>query len=170
MPSRSKSKGSGYEREVAKFLSELYNEPFVRVPNSGAFIGGINSVRKQFLNENQTRGFKGDIIPPDSWLKFNCECKNYADFPFHQLFKGNIRQLDSWIDQCLTVADPGDFNIVFMKFNHKGTFVAFQQVWQNQFQLTNYLIYNSQHHGIWIVTDLGNFFTTNSQTLKRICS
>ena len=34
MPSKSKAKGSSYERELAKFLSEKYNGSFVRVPNS----------------------------------------------------------------------------------------------------------------------------------------
>ena len=26
--------------------------------------------------------FKGDIIPPDNWRYFNCECKFYKDFKF----------------------------------------------------------------------------------------
>ena len=30
MPSPQKNKGSGYEREVAKFLSDLYGESFIR--------------------------------------------------------------------------------------------------------------------------------------------
>ena len=56
---------------------------FVRVPNSGAYIGGSNFHRATNLSEGQVRGFKGDIIPPDNWKYFNCECKSYADFPFH---------------------------------------------------------------------------------------
>jgi|694.fasta_scaffold114528_1 hypothetical protein len=168
MPSKSKNKGSGYEREVAKFLSELYQESFIRVPHSGAFIGGRNQIRRQFLDENQTKSFKGDIVPPDDWNKFNCECKNYQDFPFHQLLKGNIRHLDSWIEQCLTVADPGDFNILFMKFNHKGTFVAFQQIWQSHFQITNHTIYHNHQSGIWIITDCDSFFAQNHQSVKNI--
>jgi hypothetical protein len=168
MPSKSKQKGSGYEREVAKFLSETYNESFIRVPHSGAFIGGQNQVRKQYLDQNQAKTFKGDIIPPDSWTKFNSECKNYADFPFHQLFKGTVRQLESWIEQCMTVADHGDFNVVFMKFNHRGTFAAFQNHWQNQFQLKNYLVYHSENHGIWIITDFEQLIKNNSHTIKHI--
>lgn len=168
MPSKSKQKGSGYEREVAKFLSETYHESFVRVPNSGAFIGGQNQHRKKSLDQNQAKSFKGDIIPPDAWQKFNSECKNYADFPFHQLFKGTVRQLESWIEQCMTVADPGDFNILFMKFNHRGTFAAFQNQWQSQFQLHNHLTYHSTNHGIWVITDLEQLFQTNSLTIKNI--
>ena len=66
MPSKSKAKGSSYERDLAKFLSEKYNGSFVRVPNSGAYIGGSNFHRATNLSEGQVRGFKGDIIPPDN--------------------------------------------------------------------------------------------------------
>ena len=62
MPSKSKAKGSSYERDLAKFLSEKYNGSFVRVPNSGAYIGGSNFHRATNLSEGQVRGFKGDII------------------------------------------------------------------------------------------------------------
>ena len=97
MPSKSKNKGSGYEREMAKFLSELYDGSFVRVPGSGAYIGGKNQVRTVVLSEGQVRSFKGDIVPPDDWKYFNSECKFYADFPFHQLFSdGHIPILESY--------------------------------------------------------------------------
>ena len=49
MPSKSKAKGSSYERDLAKFLSEKYNGSFVRVPNSGAYIGGSNFHRACLL-------------------------------------------------------------------------------------------------------------------------
>jgi len=71
MPSKSKIKGSAFEREMAKFLSEKYDESFVRVPNSGAYIGGKNQKRTDVLSEGQIRAFKGDIIPPDDWIYFN---------------------------------------------------------------------------------------------------
>ena len=80
MGSKSKTKGKIYEREVANFLSDLYNESFTRVPHSGAFIGGQNFSRIQNLSENQTRGFKGDIIPPDSFPLLVIEAKNSESF------------------------------------------------------------------------------------------
>ncbi len=49
MPSPQKAKGSGYEREVAKFLSDLYGESFIRAPGSGAYVGGKNQARTQFV-------------------------------------------------------------------------------------------------------------------------
>ena len=44
MPSKSKNKGSSYEREVANFLSAAYGESFIRAPGSGAYVGGKNQV------------------------------------------------------------------------------------------------------------------------------
>ena len=120
MPSKSKSKGSSWERAVALHLTELYGETFTRVPNSGAYIGGKNTHRKQTLHEGQIRAFKGDIIPGQSFPRFNCECKSYADFPFHQLFQGQVAILENWLDQLMDVADEGDYNILIMKFNRKG--------------------------------------------------
>lgn len=65
MPSPSKIKGSGFEREVAKFLSDTYGESFIRNNSgSGAYIGGANHIRKNTLSEAQIRHAKGDIIPP----------------------------------------------------------------------------------------------------------
>ena len=126
MPSPSKAKGNSFERQTADFLTRLYGEKFIRAPGSGAYVGGVNTARKQVLHEGQIRAFKGDIVPGQSFPKFNAECKSYKDFPFHQLFQGNVKILESWIDQCMDVADPEDFNIIFMKFNRKGTYIAVQ--------------------------------------------
>ena len=41
MTAKSRNKGKSWEREAAKFLSDLYCKSFVRVVNSGAFVGGI---------------------------------------------------------------------------------------------------------------------------------
>ena len=127
MSSPSKNKGSGFEREVAKFLSELYSESFIRAPGSGAYTGGSNSHRKQVLHENQIRTFKGDIIPGQSFPLLNSECKFYADFQFHQLFSES-NQLETWLEQLMVAADTDDLNILYMKFNRKGRFVAVQAI------------------------------------------
>ena len=75
MTSKSKNKGKGFERDVCKILGKIYGDNFERVPHSGAFVGGVNAARKSTLTENQIKAFKGDIIPPDHWKHFNCECK-----------------------------------------------------------------------------------------------
>ena len=115
MPSPSKAKGSGWENEVAKYLSALYSESFIRTPSSGAFVGGKNKTRKEFLHEGQIRVFKGDIVPPMHWAHFNAEAKFYKDFPWHQIFTGKCAILDAWIEQQYEAADNGDFNIMFLK-------------------------------------------------------
>ena len=169
MTSPQKAKGGSFEREIARFLSEKFGESFIRAPGSGAYVGGSNKNRKQILHQGQVRAFKGDIVPGENFSKLNAECKSYQDFPFHQFFHGSIKILDTWIQQCMEVADQGDFNILFMKFNRKGTFLAFQDRNQIEFNLTSYFKYNSGTHGTWIFMALDNFFNHNSEQFKQLC-
>lgn len=164
MPSPSKNKGSSFEREVAKFLSDLYGESFIRAPGSGAYVGGKNQHRKQFLHEGQVRSFKGDIVPGQSFVKFNAECKSYGDFPFHQLLSGSCKQLDGWIEQMMDVAEDGDLNILFMKFNRKGKYVLVpsKHTWVSD----NFCYYTSKEHGDWVMFDFELFFKLNKDILK----
>ena len=167
MPSPSKAKGNSFERQCADFLTALYNEKFIRAPGSGAYVGGKNTHRKQLLHEGQIRNFKGDIVPGQSFPRLNAECKSYKDFPFHQLFSGNVKILESWIDQCMDVADPGDFNILFMKFNRKGTFVAVPT--RYALQLVKHIEYNSTKNNCWAIMDHDTFWKLNSDTVKQLC-
>lgn len=164
MPSKSKNKGSSFEREIAKFLSEIYSEPFVRVPNSGAYIGGSNNFRKSFLNENQAKSFKGDITAPDSWIYFNAEAKNYADFPFHQVLSSECKLLNSWLEQLMAVSEPNDLNILFLKFNRKGKFICVQSklAWVTD----NFLYYTSKNLGDWLIIEFNHFWEHNTQLVK----
>jgi hypothetical protein len=166
--SKSKNKGNSWERTVAKFLSDLYSAPFIRTPHSGAFIGGMNSIRKQSLSESQIKNFKGDIIPPETWKKFNCEAKSYADFPFHQLYQTNVPILEKWIEQVLEVADEGDFNVIIMKFNRKGSYVA-TQLTPSLIPNSNFFTYKSLNHGVWLIQDFESFWTANSDHIKTLC-
>lgn len=125
MPSKSKSKGNAWELEVSKFLTDTYNETFLRIPSSGAFVGGKNSFRKETLGSAQVQSKKGDIHPPESWKHWNIECKNYADFPFHQLWYTDVKILDSWIQQQKEVEDKGDLNLILIKISRKEKWVVF---------------------------------------------
>lgn len=168
MPSPSKNKGSGFEREIAKFLSDTFGASFIRAPGSGAYTGGSNNYRKQTLHEGQIRSFKGDIMPPAEFGLLNAEAKFYADFPFHQLFTG-CQQLESWLDQLMVASDPGDFNILFMKFNRKGRFVAVQAniSWGGT---ENFFKYSSPKHGIWMIYQLEKFFSSNDHIVRTLCN
>lgn len=164
MPSPQKQKGSSFEREVANFLSKTYNESFIRAPGSGAYVGGKNQSRTEVLHEGQIRSFKGDIVPGQSFPKFNAECKSYADFPFHLVLTGDSKVLDTWIGQMTDVADTDDFNILFMKFNRKGKFVC---VPSNLTWITDqFMYYTSKKHGDWLIIEFEHFFKHNKDLLK----
>ena len=164
MTSPQKAKGSGFEREVAKFLSDLYGESFIRAPGSGAYIGGKNQHRTAILHEGQVRSFKGDIVPGQSFSKMNIECKFYADFPFHLLLSGDCKVINTWIEQLMDVAEPGDVNLLFMKFNRKGRYVAVQcgSTWITD----NFVYYSSSKFGDWLIVEFDDFFLHNSTLLK----
>ena len=127
MSSKSKNKGKSWERDVCLFLSELYNQSFIRVPGSGAFIGGSNQFRKETLSEEQIKLSRGDIVPPQNYPYFLAECKNYAEFPFHLLIANNsIALLNTWIDQVEhDVTDENDLWLLFIKITRKGTYVLY---------------------------------------------
>jgi len=171
MASKSKNKGKGFEREVCKILGEIYNDNFERVPHSGAFVGGINASRKATLTENQIKAFKGDIIPPDDWKYFNCECKNYADFPFHHLLQDKaIPVLEMWLEQTLDAHDENDIDLLFMKFDRKGIYLAFPTNINQHLLTSRHIIYESKKYGAWTITFWSDFkqISTNIENLKNL--
>ena len=168
MPSPQKAKGSGFEREIAKFLSDTYNESFIRAPGSGAYVGGKNQSRTEFLHEGQIRSFKGDIVPGQSFSKMNIECKFYADFPWHLLLTGECKQLDSWLEQLLDVEETDDLNLLFMKFNRKGRYICVQS--KLTWVADNFTYYTSQKHGDWMIFEFDSFFLHNTDLLKTYSS
>ena len=163
MPSKSKTKGKGYENDVAKFLTEQYGDKFMRVPTSGAFLGGQNYHRRHTMTEGQVRAFKGDIIPPDDWSHFNCECKFYADFSFHQLYS-KVAILDKWIDETLATANTRDINVIFMKFNRKGEYVLYPA--DTAFITDKHTIYH-YNGDIWHFTSKDEFWSEHNKTLLK---
>jgi hypothetical protein len=166
MASRSKSKGSAWEREIAKFLSELYGESFIRnITGSGAYIGGRNVHRKATLTAGQVQSTKGDITAPDDWNQFNAEAKNYGELDFHNFYV-ECKQLDGWLEQLMTVADANDFNILLFKITRRGKYVAVQP--NQHLTFTNYTVYNSKTLGQWYITDFDDFFANNSQVVKSL--
>jgi hypothetical protein len=164
MTSPQKAKGNSWERTIAIYLSDLYGESFIRAPGSGAYIGGKNQSRTQFLHEGQIRNFKGDIVPGESFTKFNAECKSYADFPFHQVLAGSCKQLDTWLDQLMSVAEDNDLNILFVKINRKGKFIAVQSKYT--WVTDQFMYYTSANQGDWVLVDFDHFFKHNRDLLK----
>lgn len=167
MTSKSKSKGASWERDCAKFLSDLYGENFLRnITGSGAYVGGKNVHRKSALTEGQIRSTKGDITPPDSWQRFNAEAKNYADLDFHNLYLGS-RQLDTWLSQLLTVRDNNDFDILMFKITRKGKYVVVRP--NDKLKFRSHTVYVSERFGEWRICDFEQFFLDNSGAVKNLC-
>jgi hypothetical protein len=167
MTSKSKIKGSSYERDVAKFLSAHYGETFIRnISGSGAYIGGTNSFRKANLTEAMIRHAKGDVVPPESFNLLNIECKSYGSLEFHQLLK-ECKQLEAWLQQLMDASDEADVNILFFKITRRGQYIAVQatEPWDSG---DNYICYTSAKLGQWMIYDFDNFFKLNSNLLKQL--
>lgn len=162
MTSKSKAKGNAWELEVAKFLTETYKESFIRIPSSGAFVGGKNTFRKTQIDAAQLQGKKGDIHPPEAWKYWNMECKSYADFPFHQLWYADVKILDAWIQQQKDVEDDGDLNLILIKISRKEKWVVFPQLLG--FQTDRYL-----HYKGWTFVEWDQFWRSeqNRHLVKK---
>lgn len=170
MPSASKIKGSSFEREIAKYLTDTYKSSFIRNNSgSGAYVGGKNNIRKLSLTESQIRHSKGDIVPPEDFPRFNAEAKFYSDFAFHQLLTTNSI-IESWLEQLINASDDSDLNILFMKFNRKGRYVAVQTIHPWIVTKTSYVRYVSIKHGEWLIYSFENFFKLNTEILKTLSS
>lgn len=164
MSNKGKTKGNAGERLIAEFLSNLYGAKFMRVPNSGAFLGGANAFRKAFLDEGQIATFKADLIPPSNMRKLVIESKFYGDFPFHNLLKSQpIPLLDKWIQQAKDSADTDDFWVVVFRINRKGSFAVFDQSMKSKFSVSDHVCYQS-----YIITDFEKFFNDNKEVIFNI--
>lgn len=166
--SKSKNKGNEGERELCKILTGIFNGPFMRSANSGAYVGGKNAFRRGNMSENQVRNTKADIIPPDFMPMLVLEGKWYKEFRFHQLMQpGPQPQLDEWIGQTIEAVDPGDLWMVCFKINLRGWYVSVPELFFNDFVFGNHCMYTGIH-GTSKVTDLKEFFNTNKDAVLRL--
>tara|TARA_R100001509_G_scaffold91348_1_gene52650 strand:- start:712 stop:1215 length:504 start_codon:yes stop_codon:yes gene_type:complete len=159
MPSAAKQKGNAWERDVAKDLSETFNENFIRVPNSGAYTGGANVFRIDQLTEQQKRMMDGDIMVPPCLSRYKIECKNYKAFDFHQLFNEN-KTLDKWIKQ----AEFGLLWFLVIKVTRKGSFILFRKEISKHFSYKNYLSYKDKY----VITDYKEFWQENADAIRKL--
>jgi hypothetical protein len=159
MSNYNKNKGKSYERILAKHLNKVFQLNFERVPNSGAFVGGKNSVRVQKLTSTQLLLSSGDIIVPDELSHVDFECKFYKTFAFNSLFE-NCEQLNKWIDQASNTSK--DLWFLCIKVNHKGEYVVFDKKHTKLYdKIGNYCIYRDS----FIFTSLNNFLEINKDII-----
>lgn len=170
--SMQKNKGSGYEREVAKILSDTFGYHFNRnIAGSGAFIGGSNAYRKNILTEEQLQFCMGDVSVPKEMKKMVVECKFYKEFPFHHfLINKSIPLLDKWIEQQLDIINEDSFWFVTFKINRAGRFIAISKKLCDFFdpKKSNYAIYFYKGEE-YIVTDFDEFILTYKEQIEQKC-
>lgn len=92
------------------------------------------------------------------------------DFPFHQLFTGTIIQLETWLNQLSASADAGDVNLLIMKFNRKGKFVAFNFDEPRDYPLfvDRHFLYQSENLGTWAIMAFDTFWQLNKDSIKHL--
>lgn len=159
MPSAAKQKGNSWERDVAKDLSEAFNENFIRVPNSGAYTGGANFHRLDRLTEDQKRMMDGDIMVPPCMSSFKIECKSYKTFDYHKLFDNNLT-LNKWIKQV----ESGDTWFLVIKVTRKGSYVVFPTTLAHYFRFKNYLRYTD----MYVITSYADFWKNNADAIRKL--
>jgi hypothetical protein len=80
------------------------------------------------------------------------------------MLTGSCKILDTWIEQLMAVAEEDDCNILFMKFNRKGRYVAVQAKYT---WVTDYFIYySSTKVGDWVFIEFDTFFENNKDLFK----
>src|ERR1051325_524341 len=164
MGANSRDKGKNGERELCRLLAGIFHGSFVRVPNSGAAVGGKNAIRRQTLSVSQDRSFRGDILPPDHLPHLVIESKSRQEFRFHQLLRpGPCPLLDDWIAQTKEVVDEGDQWFVAFKVTRVGWYVAVPE--SDDYDFTNnYAVYHGAS-GRYRITELLSFFTANCKLI-----
>lgn len=98
----------------------------------------------------------------------NYKAEMVADFPFHLLLTGKCKVIDTWIEQLITDSESNDVNLLFLKVDGKGRYIAVQS--KLTWVADNFTYYTSQQHGDWMIFEFESFFMHNIPVLKTYCS
>lgn len=165
MTSKSKAKGNSAERMICVKLGEVLGGAWIRVPNSGAFLGGANQFRKNAMDQGQIQSFRGDIIPPSQFPKIVIESKFYKDFPFHRLLVNEpIPLLDDWLKQNLDICEEGDFPVLIFRINRRGSTIAVRETDIEGWTIQNYAKY-TYNNQVFIITEFEQFLAANKERI-----
>lgn len=163
---KSKDKGKRGERELCSILTNIFGKPFIRVPNSGAFVGGKNVFRKNTIDKSQEKLMKGDIIPPEGLNHLVFECKNHKNIKTDTFITNNTK-VNSWIDQCLEIVDEKDIWFVCFKIQNRGWYILVSNNFVDFSSLqSNYITYNYKEKK-YIVCNMVEFFNSHKSTLSN---
>lgn len=130
MPSKSKIKGSTFERDIAKKLNEYFDtDEFSRAFGSGAFVGKSNWTKRKGMSIEVKNALAGDIMVP-GWFKFNIECKHYDKSPlYHNLLSSSgDNKMDEWLSKSIHDGiNTNTLSLVFFKTTRIFTGIALPQ-------------------------------------------
>lgn len=169
MAAKSKRKGKNGEREICKIFETIFGGSWQRVFSSGAFVGGKNAYRKEFLSDGQVKNAKADIVPPDE-MNIVIESKAYGTFPWHQLIQQKpILMLEAWLEEIYNCLDSDDFWLLCVKIDRKGWFVLFDPNF-TKFKYGNHAMYFSPKYKIhYIITStLEQFLENNKDSILSL--
>jgi Holliday junction resolvase len=164
---KSKEKGKRGERELCSLLTNFFEKPFLRVPNSGSFLGGKNIKREKKIDDSQKVVLKGDIIPPDKFENLLIECKNYKNINFLKIFNGNNSTIDSWIRQCLDIVHEKNVWFICFKITNRGWFsIVPEKFFSFEIFSGNYMIYKYNQEK-YIIVSLSSFLETHRKIIEQ---
>ena len=167
MPSRGKAKGNSWERELAGILNKIFNLPFQRVPNSGAFLGGSNASRRMGLDSKQERLMTGDLIVPEELNHCSFECKFYKTFDYHLIFKEN-KKLEEWVTQAKQGCNINQIWFLCIKANRRDPIVVLDNVFFfDTISNLNFCSYKFEDRFIYL-TDLKKFFELAKDNILKL--
>jgi len=157
MPSKSKSKGNKWERDVCEIFGNVFKLNFQRVPTSGAMTGGKNNPLLALLSRSQKLLLRGDIIVPDELKNIVIECKSRKEFPYHKLLN-NCKEMNGWIEQIgCDLLDDDLVGLIIFKANRRTPFICYDKRWNIKknvcyinyyYQKKNYII--EEFNEIWV--------------------
>ena len=163
MPNSSKNKGSGFEREIAKWLTDKLETPMTRTAGSGAWFGGKNRSRQASAEVIHDR--KGDIAGIPGLV---IECKRYRDMP--DLADGPNGTFDGWLKQLMHDCDPSDFPLLIWKLDRRPVMCASPSTWltlPNHIPHGVYIREPSDQGMRWITCRLDKAIDTIRNSLER---
>lgn len=176
MSNPNKNKGKSFERDIAKHLASVFGLSFFRVPNSGAYTGGMNAHRVDQLSNEQVLLTEGDIVVPKELKEISFECKWYKELSWNKILtsKDGECHLNSWIKQSQDTKKKAWF--ICFRINRQGEFVCFPLHYCliTEFNIKtplNYITSKIQADGIngsFIITPLIGFFEENKETILNI--
>lgn len=128
----SKVKGNTFELKVAKLLSvELAPLNFIRVPNSGARVGGVNfgKIGGKFSLDSLNI-FVGDVVAVNETdvgitCKVSIECKSYSTPDSFTTLIGGTSKIYGWMKESeVDAVKTGKVPVLIFKWNNTPMFLA----------------------------------------------